>query len=85
MSYQLIIPKPVLKELNHLPSEIHDRIIESLRKLEYNPRPFGCLKLSGRNAWRIKVGDYRIIYEIDDTEQRVVLDTIGHRREIYRR
>lgn len=65
MSYQLIIPKPVIKELDHLPTEIYDRIIERLRKLEIDPRSYGCLKLSGRNAWRIKVGDYRIIYEFE--------------------
>ena len=85
MSYRVIIPKPVLKQLDSLPNIIHDRIFEEAKKLEDNPRPPGCLKLTGRTAWRVKVGDYRIIYEINDQERVVMLVTIGHRKEVYRR
>ena len=49
-----------------------------------NPRPHGVVKLSGREAWRIRVGDFRVIYTIDDTRKEVVIYAIGHRREIYR-
>jgi len=52
--------------------------------LAVNPRPHGVAKLSGREAWRIRVGDYRVIYTIDDARQGVVIYAIGHRREIYR-
>ena len=85
MTYRVILPKRVQKELDRLPSVIHDRIIATATKLEENPRPSGCLKLGGRNAWRIRVGEYRIIYEIDDAKQLVVVTTIAHRKEVYRR
>ncbi len=49
-----------------------------------NPRPPGVVKLSGREAWRIRIGDYRVIYTIDDVRKGVVIYAIGHRREIYR-
>jgi len=49
-----------------------------------NPRPQGVVKLSGREGWRIRVGDYRVIYTIDDAHKEVVIYAIGHRREIYR-
>jgi mRNA interferase RelE/StbE len=48
------------------------------------PRPPGCKKLRGENAWRIRVGDYRIIYEIHDQISQVIVVTVGHRREVYR-
>lgn len=84
MSYRVIIPKPVLKQLDGLLNIIHDRIIEEAKQLGDNPRPPGCIKLTGRHAWRVKVGDYRIIYEIDDRKRVVVLVTVGHRKEVYR-
>jgi mRNA interferase RelE/StbE len=49
-----------------------------------NPRPSGVMKLSGREAWRIRIGDYRVIYTIDDAKKEAVIYAIGHRREIYR-
>lgn len=48
-----------------------------------NPRPPSCLKLSGREGWRIRVGNYRVVYEIDDGQQAVTILNIGHRRDIY--
>jgi mRNA interferase RelE/StbE len=55
-----------------------------LRALESNPRPADVKKLKGRPAWRVRVGDYRMIYEIHDRELVVIVITIGHRREVYR-
>ena len=55
-----------------------------LRALEANPRPTDVKKLKGRSAWRVCVGDYRIIYEIHDRELLVIVVTVGHRREVYR-
>ncbi|HZL13262.1 MAG TPA: type II toxin-antitoxin system RelE/ParE family toxin [Verrucomicrobiae bacterium] len=52
--------------------------------LENSPRPSNVVKLSGREAWRIRVGDYRILYTIDDVKRQIVVFAIGHRREIYR-
>ena len=82
--YRVLIPKPVQKELDRLPNIIHDHIMTNLKSLEVDPRPSGCIKLKGRDAWRVRVGDYRIIYEINDEEHTVVLQRVGHRREIYR-
>ncbi len=52
--------------------------------LAENPRPFGCKKLTGRNAWRIRIGRYRAIYEINDKDKSVLVVTLGHRKDIYR-
>ena len=52
-------------------------------ELEQDPRPLGCKKLKGRDAYRIRIGDYRVIYEIQDGKLIVTVITIGHRREVY--
>jgi mRNA interferase RelE/StbE len=70
--------------MDRLPDEIAARIINVLDGLKDQPRPPGCKKLRGENAWRIRVGDYRVIYEIHDKVLHVVVVTIGHRREVYR-
>ncbi len=84
MRYRVILPKSVQKELDRLPDEVVTRILARLTELEANPRPADVKKLKGRNAWRTRVGDYRIIYEIHDRELQILLVTVGHRREIYR-
>jgi mRNA interferase RelE/StbE len=84
MSYQVILPKSAQKELDRLPAKISERILDALEPLKTQPRPPGCKKLHGENAWRIRVGDYRVIYEIHDKVLRVLVVTIGHRREVYR-
>ncbi len=84
MSYQVILPKSAQKELDRLPDDVARRILTRLRALESNPRPPDVKKLKGRTAWRVRVGDYRIIYEIHDRELMVIIVTIGNRREVYR-
>ena len=84
MGYQVIIPNSVQKELNRLPVPFFKRIIEELRRLEENPRPAGCKKLRGRQGWRIRSGDYRIIYEINDDNESVIIFRIRHRQEVYK-
>jgi mRNA interferase RelE/StbE len=84
MRYRVILPKSVQKELDRLPDEIVKRILARLTGLESNPRPPDVKKLKGRNAWRIRVGDYRVIYEIHDRELQILVITVGHRREVYR-
>lgn len=84
MKYQVILPKTVQKEMNRLPDDVIDRILDRLEELKVNPRPSDSKKLKGRPAWRIRVGDYRVIYEVHDRELRVIIITIGHRREVYR-
>jgi mRNA interferase RelE/StbE len=84
MKYQVILPKSVQKELDHLPDEIANRILARLAGLATNPRPADVKKLKGRDAWRIRVSDYRVIYEIHDRVLQIIVITVGHRREIYR-
>jgi len=67
-----------------LPDEILNRILARLAALEVNPRPADVKKLKGRAAWRIRAGDYRVIYEIHDRVLQIIVITVGHRREIYR-
>lgn len=84
MSYAVDIHTPAKKSLSRLSDHVQTRIARSTLALANNPRPSGVVKLSGRDAWRIRVGDYRVIYTIDDARQQVVVYAIGHRREIYR-
>ena len=84
MKYQVIVPKSVQKELDRLPNDVAERILTRLVGLETNPRPADVKKLKGRDAWRIRIGDYRVIYEIHDRVLQILVITVGHRREIYR-
>ena len=84
MSYQVILPKSVQKELNRLPDDIAGRILDALSELKEQPRSPGCKKLRGESAWRIRIGDYRVIYEIHDKVLQIIIVTVGHRREVYR-
>ena len=84
MKYRVILPRSVQKKLDRLPDDVVKRILSRLGKLETNPRPTDVKKLKGRNAWRIRIGDYRVIYEIHDRELQILVITVGHRREVYR-
>lgn len=84
MSYQVNILRRAQKSLSRLPSEPYNRIKSTILTLATEPRPNGSLKLTGREGWRIRIGDYRVIYEIDDLCQTVTILSIGHRRDIYR-
>jgi mRNA interferase RelE/StbE len=69
------------KELKDLPSDAIGRLLPRIRELAENPRPAGCKKLHGyRDRWRIRVGNYRIVYAIDDGQRRV---GIAHRKDVY--
>lgn len=84
MTYSIEILRSAQKELNKINRQDQDRIISSIESLANTPRPDGCTKLSGRPAWRIRIGSYRVIYEIQDEKLIVFVVKIGHRREIYR-
>lgn len=85
MSYQVIIPKPVQKQLDSLPRNIRDRIIKVLVTLKENPLPQGCVKLKGyEHEYRLRIGDYRIRYEIREKTSVVLLLHCKHRRDVYR-
>jgi mRNA interferase RelE/StbE len=83
-SYRVALTASAEKELNGLPSKVVARIVARLEQLAVSPRPQGCKKLkTGDNQWRVRVGDYRIVYEIDDTAKAVDVTRIAHRREVY--
>ena len=72
------------KELEALPDNLLARVIRKLEALGLNPRPAGCKKLKGyKDQWRIRVGDWRVVYIIDDTAEVVSVTRIAHRREVY--
>ena len=81
--YTVLILPSAQKQLDKLPNAIATRIEDKMLDLEGDPRPPGCKKLRGRDAWRIRIGDYRVIYEINDGKLIVTVITIGHRREVY--
>jgi mRNA interferase RelE/StbE len=81
--YTVVVTEKVKKIILKLPSSIASKIENSLLKLEENPRPPGFKKLKGRSGYRIRIGDYRVIYEIEDNILRVIVIDIGHRKDIY--
>lgn len=85
MRYTIIIPKPVQKQLKNLPTETYQRIIEKIGQLSSQPRSPDTKKLKGfENEYRIRIGDYRVRYEIDDKTLNVLLLSCRHRRDAYR-
>ena len=84
MSYQIVIPKPAKKQLDNISKIERDRLILTLRSLADDPHPNGVKKLKGYdNTYRVRVGDYRIIYEIKDRELIVLLLSVSHRKDAY--
>jgi mRNA interferase RelE/StbE len=83
MSYKVLILRRAQKELAGLPKSDYERARDEIASLTDDPRPSGCKKLVGREGWRIRIGNYRVIYEIDDTEQEVTILHVGHRRDVY--
>jgi mRNA interferase RelE/StbE len=84
MTYAVTILRRAQRELQRLPHADYERVREAIRALAQNPRPPGCLALTGRAGWRIRVGNYRVIYEINDVQHTVTILHVGHRRDVYR-
>ena len=86
MSYALLLERQAEKDLRNLPLQVLRRIDARLLALPDEPRPRGTLKLKGKadEGWRVKVGDYRILYTIDSKQQMIKVYRIGHRRGVYR-
>jgi mRNA interferase RelE/StbE len=83
--YRVFLERAAEKDLGRLSARLHDRVIAAIQGLSMNPRPTGCRKLTGTdNDWRIRLGDYRVIYEIDDAGGVVRVNRVRHRREVYR-
>lgn len=85
MTYTVLVPKPVQKQLDNLPDDIRNRMIEKIVLLAEEPRPQGAIKLKGYdNEYRIRIGDYRVRYEVNDEEYLVILLHCKHRRDVYK-
>ena len=85
MAYQVLVERAAEKDLRKITSEVRPRLVLALQSLAKNPRPAGSLKLSGSASdWRIRLGDYRIIYEIADEIRIVRINRVRHRGDVYR-
>ena len=85
-SYRVVLTSSAEKELKGLSAQLNARIVPRLENLVSNPRPPGCKKLKGGDKeWRIRVGDYRVVYTIEDAKLLVEVMRIRHRSEVYDR
>jgi len=83
--YKLWLEKSAEKDLNRLPPDIFPKVIRKIKSLAKNPKPAGCRKITGsKNDWRIRVGLYRVIYEVDEKEKSVRVMRVKHRKDAYR-
>jgi mRNA interferase RelE/StbE len=82
--HELVLRGRVRKSIDQLPGNVYRKVHGAIERLREEPRPLGCRKLSDRAGWRLRVGDYRIIYEIDDEERVVTVLQVGHQRDVYR-
>ena len=86
MTYEIIITKTIQKQLDNLPNNIQERVYEKIAQLAEEPRPDGAVKLKGYdNEYRIRIGDYRLVYEIRDDQLIVLLVQCKHRRDVYKK
>lgn len=84
MQYEITYAQSALKSLRKLDRSVARRVLTAIDALARNPRPPGCLQLKGGSGeMRIRVGDYRIVYDVNDGEVVVLVLAVGHRREIY--
>ena len=82
--YKLRILPVAQKDLDRLHGKIFHKIKNEIILLSNNPHPYGALKLTNENGYRIRVGDYRILYRIDDKEKEIYIYRVKHRKEVYR-
>ena len=83
-SYRLLIKPSAAKELQALPANDRKRVVTRIEGLASDPRPFGTEKLSGKEKYRLRQGDYRVLYSVDDSKKVLVIVKIGHRQDVYR-
>jgi len=83
--YDITFARSARKELERLDAQLVRRIFTHIESLAAYPRPPGCCKLQGSdNLWRIRVGDYRVVYSIDDRAAAIDISIVGHRKDVYR-
>ena len=85
MTYRVDLTAAAARQIKKLPRPARDRVLDAIEDLAEDPRPHGARKLVGeQHAWRVRVGDYRVIYDVLDTELTVTVVRTAHRREVYR-
>jgi mRNA interferase RelE/StbE len=85
LNYTIQYRPGVPRDLARIPRQLLRRIDRAILALGENPRPTGCRKLTGASRlWRIRVGDWRVVYEIDDPARIVDIQIVAHRRDVYR-
>jgi mRNA interferase RelE/StbE len=84
MTYRVEIAREARKQIARLPKDVADRVLEVIAALADEPRPFGCVRLASDVRWRIRVGDYRVLYLIADTVLVVTVVRVAHRKDAYR-
>lgn len=85
MKYSVEVSKSAARSLRKITPQIRHQIYAALKELEHTPRPVGVRKVVGaEDTWRIRVGNYRVVYTIKDNKLLVVVVRVGHRREVYR-
>jgi mRNA interferase RelE/StbE len=85
MAYRIELTRSVTKELSRLSNKLHDRVVSQLRSFESEPRPANAEKLTGIDAYKFRVGDLRIIYQIDDKAKTVRIVMVDDRKQVYKR
>jgi len=85
MTYHVLISKQAEKEIEKVPRSISIKVKEAILSLARNPRPNGCKKLQGRDGYRIRIGNFRIVYDIDDKIVTVYILTVMDRKDVYKK
>ncbi|GAB3723520.1 type II toxin-antitoxin system RelE family toxin [Spirosoma lituiforme] len=83
VKYNVVLTKTAQKQLDKMPDQVADMLLDTIEKLADEPRPDGCKKLKGRSGYRVRKGDYRLIYDIQDDILTIEVVAVGHRRQIY--
>ncbi len=83
MAYELTFSKQAFKELSKINEPYYSNLKKAIYDLSENPKPVGCIKLKGRDGYRIRVANYRVIYDVYESELIVEIITVGHRKDIY--
>jgi mRNA interferase RelE/StbE len=84
--HEVLLERRAQRDIKKLPTEVFHRIIPSIKALAEDPKPPGCRKIAeSKNDWRIRIGEYRVIYEIDEHAEAVKVMRVRHRKEVYRK
>jgi mRNA interferase RelE/StbE len=86
VSYEIVFKRKARKGVVRLPENLYERVTRAIDDLATDPRPRGAVKMRGtgqQEEWRVRVGDYRIVYRVDDEGQKVVILAVGHRGSVY--